>query len=767
MRSLRWLLLVAIAVIAVAVFGTYQAQRKRAKANQRAVPAAVPLGTSANAVEWSWGKSTPDGKPAIELHAKTFTQSQDNNRMELKEVELQIYTKDGKHYERVRSPIAVMTVSDKKLYAPGEAEITLDVPVVGDAPHPLTSIKAASVNFDSVTGHAVTDKHVSFSFDGGEGTSDGASYDPDTRTLHLDHNVSVNMKGKDPKSTPMKIESDELNYTEKEGVIHLGPWSRMTRDQTIINAGPAVVKLLDKKIDTIDATDAKGTDKRPGRDLEYSAATVHVKYTPDHLMEKLNGTGNARLVSHGKGSDTTMLGDTVDLFFNTDSGESDLSNAVARGHGSIESKPLADPKGATGDTKIMKSEVLDLFMKPGGKDLSRVTTNAPGTLQFVPNQIARHGRLLKAQQMDVMYGDKNEIQSFHAVDGSTETYPSEEERKRKKPLTDVTYTSSKTIDATFDEKGQIKTMKQTDNFRYTEGVRKAQSDFATLDQPKNLMNLENHARIADDTGTTIGDHIELQQTTGDFDARGHVSTTRLPDAKKSSSDMLDKDEPTQGVADRVVSANRNRLIHYMGNAVLWQSSNRIQADKIDVDREKKSIVADGQVVSQFKDDEKNKDKDADNKTKPASSKAAAQPVFTVVRAPHMVYTDADRLAVYTGGTDFWRPTLTVKSRDLKAWLNDSNSDEDSRLNHAFADGAVNIVQAAPDRKRLGTSEHAEYYTDEGKIVLSGGDPKLSDTFKNSSTEGDKLTYFTDDDRLIVEGAPKKQVKTHLVRKKRS
>ena len=42
-------------------------------------------------------------------------------------------------------------------------------------------------------------------------------------------------------------------------------------------------------------------------------------------------------------------------------------------------------------------------------------------------------------------------------------------------------------------------MKQTDNFRYTEGVRKAQSDFATLDQPKNLMNLENHARIADDT----------------------------------------------------------------------------------------------------------------------------------------------------------------------------------------------------------------------------------------------------------------------------
>ncbi len=762
MRSLRWLLLVAIAVIAVAVFGTYRAQRARARANARAVPPSVPLGTSANALDWAWGKSTPDGKPAIELHAKTYTQSEDNNRIELKGVELQIYTKDGSHYERVRSPVAVMTVSDKKLYAPGEAEITLDVPVKGDPPHPLTSIKAASINFDSVTGHAITDKHVTFNFEGGEGTSDGASYDPETRALHMDHNVVVTMRGKDPKSTPMKIEADELSYSEKDSVIHLGPWSRMTRDQTIINAGPAVVKLLDKKIDTIDATGAKGTDKRPGRDLEYSAATVHVKYTPDHLMEKLNGAGNARLVSHGKGSDTTMTGDTVDLFFNTDSGESDLSNAVARGHGAIESKPLPEPKGATADTKIMKSDVLDLFMKPGGKDLSRVTTNAPGTLEFLPNQMARHRRLLKAAQMDVVYGDKNEIQSFHAVDAATETYPSDEERKRKKAVLDTTFTSSKTIDATFDEKGQIKTMKQTDNFRYTEGVRKAQADYATLDQAKNLMNLENHAHIADDSGTTIGDHIELQQTTGDFDAKGHVSTTRLPDAKKTTSDMLDKDEPTQGVADHVVSAERNHLIHYIGNAVLWQSSNRIQADKIDVDRDKKSIVADGQVISQFKDDDKNKDKPAD-KTNPAPP---AQPVFTIVKAPHMVYTDADRLALYTGGVDFWRPTLTVKSLTLKAWLNDNNSNKDSRLNHAFGDGNVNIVQVAVDRKRVGTGEHAEYYTDEGKIVLTGGDPKMDDTLKGS-TMADKLTYFTDDDRLIVEGTPKKQVKTHLVRKKRS
>src|ERR1035441_4506897 len=172
--------------------------------------------------------------------------------------------------------------------------------------------------------------------------------------------------------------------------------------------------------------------------------------------------------------------------------------------------------------------------------------------------------------------------------------------------------------------------------------------------------------------------------------------------------MLDKDEPTLGTADHVVSANRNHLIHYSGNAVVWQTSNRIQADKIDIDRDKKSLVADGKVVTQFED-----------KPKPEATADPAKPVppaFTIVKAPHMVYTDTDRLANYTGGVDFWRPALTVKSSTLKSYLNEQDSDADSRINHAVGDGKVEIVQFAPDRQRVGHSEHAEYYTADGKVI---------------------------------------------------
>jgi len=265
------------------------------------------------------------------------------------------------------------------------------------------------------------------------------------------------------------------------------------------------------------------------------------------------------------------------------------------------------------------------------------------------------------------------------------------------------------------------------------------------------MDLDRNARISDDSGSTTAERIRLDQSTGDFDAIGHVSTTRLPDQKKSESAMLDKDAPSLGTADRVTSANRNHLIHYVGNAVVWQTSNRIQAERVDIDRDKKMLVADGKVITQFED-----------KPDP-DGPAPAQPTYTIVKSQRMVYTDEDRLASYTGGVDFWRPALTVKSAALKAYLNEQDSDADSRIHHALGDGKVEIVQFVPDRQRVGNSEHAEYYTDEGKIILTGGAPQVHDT-KRGNTRGEKLTYFTGDDRLLVDGAPERKSQTHIRKK---
>ncbi len=463
--------------------------------------------------DWEYEQSA-NGLPAWKITAANMKQSADGERAEIRQIELRIYAKDGLHYDRVKSDFATLATSTHKLYSPGDAQITLDVPTKGDPPHPLTSITTSGINFDSESGQAVTDRHVAFTFEDGDGTATGAAYDPSTHVLNLNSNVVVNMRGKEPGSMPMKVEAGQLAWNEATGVLLLTPWSRLTRDQTVVDAAQSTVLLMGHDIKTIDAMNGHGTDKRPGRQIEYSADTNHVDYNDAHAVDKITGTGNAKLIAHDATANTTITGNRVDLGFVEHEGENVLSTALATGNGSLESKPVPDPRGETADTKILKADVLDLKMRPGGKELERVNTQAPGTLEFLPNQIARHRRILKADRMIIDYGAKNEIQSFHAgsVSGSaasTETFPSEDDRRKKKGNLATSLTSSKIIDASFDEKGQLKTMKQTENFHYTEGDRKAQSDLATLQNDTNVMDLDKNARISDASGTTTGDNIRL------------------------------------------------------------------------------------------------------------------------------------------------------------------------------------------------------------------------------------------------------------------
>jgi LPS export ABC transporter protein LptC len=352
MRSLRWLLLVALVLIAAAVVGTYRSQRRAQRAQRRPVPAPVGVDTRNVALDWEWGQSA-NGLPQVHISAKDMKQSVDQSKVELKQIELRIYMKDGKHYDRVRSAGAQFDTGNNKLFSPGEAEITLEVPVDGEPPHQLTSITTSGINFDSKTGQAVSDQRVSFTFENGDGTCTGATYDPATHILNLNKDVVLNLKGKDPQSQPMKVEAGALVWGEATSRLILSPWSRLTRGATVINAGASTVQMENQLIRWIDAPQGHGTDKRPNRDLEYAADSIHVDYNDDGEMERMNGVGHAKLISHAPESETVISGDRVDMVFSSGNGESVLTRAQASGNGYIESKPTPGPKGDTPDVKLL------------------------------------------------------------------------------------------------------------------------------------------------------------------------------------------------------------------------------------------------------------------------------------------------------------------------------------------------------------------------------------------------------------------------------
>jgi hypothetical protein len=109
----------------------------------------------------------------------------------------------------------------------------------------------------------------------------------------------------------------------------------------------------------------------------------------------------------------------------------------------------------------------------------------------------------------------------------------------------------------------------------------------------------------------------------------------------------------------------------------------------------------------------------------------------------------------------------VTGREIRAFLKDSDSD--SSLDKAFADGTVKIDSNAPTasgqpRHRTGTSEHAEYYANEGKVIMQGGRPLLVDSVKGNTT-GKQLTWWANNDRLLVDGEESKPAQSTIRKKK--
>ncbi len=781
MKGTRWIILAALALIVAGSGYFYILEKRYAKDHRTEQPAILPPDTSSNAIDYEYAESS-GGFASVQVKAKTYRQVGDTPNFELGGLELKLTQKDHQHYDLIKSASAKFNRAEGRMFAEGAVAITLDVPLTGTPLHPLTSITTSGVTFDSKTGKASTDRAAQFTFANGDGKCTGASYDPTTHQLHLLGSPAMNLRGTGSHSKPMQVQGGEITYNESGSVVYLTPWSRMVRAETTIEAGPSVVNLKQGHVDTIDAQQAHGVDQFPKRQLRYSADNLHVNYDENGEINKITGTGSARMHEESQGSVTDTRSRTAALDFSSASGESVLRHVLAVGDAVAESKPAADANGRMAESRILKSETIDVNMRPDGREIDQIKTQAAGTLEFLPNAPDQHRRILNGERMVIDYADKNLLKSYQAINTTTVTFPAASSKSKN---TAPGKTASKMLAASFDARGQLAGMKQWDQFTYEEGDRRAKAATATLDQQTNTMDLETGARVWDTNGSTEADRIHLVQKTGDYVADGHVSTSRLPEQdpkKKQSGGMLDGDEPIQGSAPHMTSANHNKLVHYDDGAVLWQGSDRIQAHSLEIDRDKHLLTAIGQVTTQFLDQAKEKDRSKENETQPATATVApitkvsavaekpaapAAAAYTVVTSEKLVYTDTDRLAHYSGSVELRRPGLTVKSADLLAFLNPKDTKEDSRLNRAVGDGRVEIVDITPTRHRIGHGDHGEYFTSEDKVVLRGNLADLYDSVKKDESHGAELTYFTSDDRLLITGAASKPVDSRLHRKPRA
>jgi lipopolysaccharide export system protein LptA len=745
MRRIRWAVLILIVALVAAVAVIYKVQRARQISETPPPPKSLPDSESARAEDWTW-ENTKDGKPTVRVRARDFSQNADGTQINLKGVELQMFSPDGKTFDRVRSEDANFDQKAEILYSPGDVEITMAVPAEAAAKPlgRLVVIKTSGVRYESKTGKAHTDKPASFRFDRGSGQSVGAVYDPTVRELQMHNDVKLHWIGDDPKDPPMDIEAGSLLYKEASSEIFLSTWSKFRRDTLSMEGGNAVVRLKEGAIESVDALQAHGADTRKDRKIDYAADTLYIKFNEKGVLKTVTGDGHAKLLSTTATSLTSVNSGRLDMEFEPAGNDSVLRKALAMNGAVVESKPVPRDGVPMADTRVLKSQIVNLYMRADGREMDRVETDSPAHIDFVPNRPGNKRRSIDAANMSILYGSDNQVKTFNAINATTRTENPPVKGKAQPPA----ITSSKGMTAHFDEKtGAMTRLEQWDDFRYEEGERRAKADRADFHSPAEEIVLLGKARVWDPTGSTDADRITLREKSGEFEALGNVSSTRQPEKKKDAKGgMISGDNPLQAKANRMTSVSNNTLIVYEGKAVLWQGANRITADLIRIDRRTNRLEATGNVMTQLLD-------------KTESKKGAT--VFTVVRAPSMEYDDAARLAHYRGGVNLKRAGMTVTSRELRAWLT-SDKDESS-LDRAFADGTVRMVQTSAGRTRTGESEHAEYYAGEGKTVLSEGKPVFTDSVKGT-TRGRKITYYTANERFEVEGEEKAPVESKILRK---
>jgi len=784
-RRARWLLLLAIVLILVAVTVVFVTRRRELARLRPKVSAPLPVGTLGTAEMWEYEVTSGD-EVHIRMRAKSFRQIQDPPRILLQNMEMEVRNFKSGTRDLVNTAEASFDTNANQLYSEGEVAIQVRLPIDGSPPDHKMIIHSTGVYFDTKSQRMWTDRHARMEFDGGEGEGDGASYDPATHVIEVKNAVRIHWQGEGG-GAPMELEAAQAFYREQGSTVDLQAPVKLKRGTLSVDGGPTLVTLVDGQISTVETAPASGSDQLPKRKVDFGAQRLKLWFNGQSLIQKLEGNGAARVVTHDAGGETLMTGDKLDLAFVTSEGESQLSHAVATGHGRIETHPAPRPavkdaaqnqpkQPAQQGPKVLTSEMLELMMKPGGQEIDQARTLAPGKLEFLPATPADRRRQLDAAQMTVWYGAQNVVSRFHATKAVTRTETPARPAPGGKPAPPtISVTRSRELEAHFDTKGQLTTMDQTGDFTYEEGPRRAKAESAQMDEVNNSMLLRGRARAWDESGSTDADEMRIDQKTGATLAKGHVSSVSLPDQKSSKEPkdsskpadigLIANDKPLMGSGQEMSSWDRNRKIRYSTGAAVWQGSTRIQASDILIDRDAQKLEARGGVVTRVPDQRQPEasppDKAANDPKAPGKSAKNAPDSetprnFSVITARVFTYDGKLKQGLYEEDVHLVRSGVDMRSKFMRAFFEDvpkQGGGTETRLEHLQADGSVEVVQRPQGHVRQGFGDHAEYYLQDERMLLTGEQARVTDP-ERGATRGPRITWLARYDKVVVEGEKK-------------
>ena len=385
---------------------------------------------------WSYKSDDPQtNRPVVRVFAKSFNATKDPSTFELTALALRLYDKDAEHYTYVTSGHALFDTRSGVMKSNGPVHIVIHVPSEMDAADTQKLAKyvqviTSGVTYETKTGKASSDQAATFVFPAGGGKAVGVEYDPNTKILHLKSKIALDWVATGRRKTRcmwkpatwfIKKPSKRFIFRPGRKCSGRAPPLKRRIPSSLCRTGT---------LHQIDSDHPSGVDDRDGRHVAYSAEKMTAFFNEYGDMVQITGDKNARVVSKQTAAQTVLTGDKANLLFavvdTPESGglvksESDLHLVTADGHAVAESSPLAVPGILPSETRILRSEHIELEMRPGGQEVQEIRTAQQAQLEFKPNRPEQVHRVLDASRLRIVYGENSYVDTFMGWNVATHT----------------------------------------------------------------------------------------------------------------------------------------------------------------------------------------------------------------------------------------------------------------------------------------------------------------------------------------------------------
>lgn len=741
-RLRTWFAVCGIA-LALIVSGFYVVRRYEMRIAGHYVAKKLGIDIQQSSIGFSYSHSE-GGRTIYKISAKKATQFKNNGKSLLQDVDIILYGRDSSRFDQIYGSNFEYDTKTGNVVAHGEVDFELEANAAGPnrpdqaAPSEVKNpihLKTTDLVFNQKTGIAQSDQRIELEVAQARGYARGVVYDSHDNRLTLKADVHVTMAGTVPRTLIARhaVITKDPHEAVLDTVTVTEPTSTVSADEAFVHFLP------DNNIGEIRAVGNVEADSNGVSSYQVQSDKGYMKFGKANDLQLMILSENARFRSSGERPMHGFAGEIISHF----GPDQQVQTVRLENNAHVIQEPAASgPAGSQQRTEVV-ADALDVDVRDGREPSKARTTGAahvtidqpPSGDQPATTTVAYAGRFFAdfsdAGRINHILG-LPEVRVISSAPGQA----------------DKNSTSDK-LEVFYNEQGDVASVVQQGHFTYHEklpndqGNRIAFADMARYTPADDMLHLTGSPRIIQGGMSMTANLVNINRKSGEAIAEGNVKSTYSDLKPQPNGAMLASGDPIHVTAKHMVAHQDSGLATYTGGARLWQGPNIVEGPTIEFNRDDRSLVAEGNpdskgspVSSVFVQ------KDKDGKLSPVN-----------VTARKLTYVDGDRHARYEGGVTARSSDGVITADHVDIFLKESgeaaktSQPMPSQLDHIIATGRVVITQPG----RRGTGDKLTYYQDDARYILTGGPPLIYDA-QRGTVRGATLTFFSNDDRVLVEGS---------------